>query len=138
MRPPFKRRTPAQQTPTTPPGPPSSIWGLLRILVPIVAAVLGGGGALAVLLDRTDKCKDTSQAAIDSQHRLTTEIVQRREAFVEAVTNAGSMAVLRDFPNHRDELHGYVFKEFADRSLADLEDTQIWSSRNMDEPNTLG
>lgn len=104
----------------------------------MLVSLLGvfGGGAVFVL-DRTEKCKDRSEDAIEAQHRLRTEIISRREAFVEAVTGAATMTELRDFPNHRDELHGYVFAELANRSLADLQDTQIWTDRNSDEPNSL-
>jgi hypothetical protein len=40
-----------------------------------------------------------------------------------------------DFLTRRDSLHGYIFVEFADRSLADLEDEEQRNSRLMDWPS---
>ena len=34
-------------------------------------------------------------------------------------------------------MHGYVFKEFSDRPLADLEDEEQRSGKHMDQPKSV-
>jgi len=133
-RPPFNSRVAARPATYKPPETRFAKWRWIAL----VGAVIGAfGSCLVFLLDRTEKCKETSEVAIDSQHRLRKEIVSRRQAFVDAVRNASDMSALRSFPNQHDALHGYIFEEFADRSLAELEDAQTWEALKMDVANSL-
>src|SRR5690606_29594064 len=72
---------------------------------------------------------------IDQQEKLLAEILSRREKFTTAVMHATSIDELRLFSTHRDSLRGYIFREFADRALPDLEDEAQRNGKSMDEPS---
>lgn len=134
-----QRRPIVRTAPVAPPATPAPVrprW-VLPLIGTLLTTLATAGAAFAYLEKLTSDCKAESSKMIDRQEKLRAEILGRRERFVDAIKAARSMAELREFLTHRDSLHGYIFGDFAERSLADLEDEEQRNGKHMDEPSTF-